>query len=90
MAVKSTLKFVDIDNMLDQSVLDASLVRLWSMYQASCCTRRNVVCAVVDPLHFNVDNIRTDKGIDMMVESLYNALRVHKDKNYLLVPYKSQ
>jgi hypothetical protein len=25
---KSTLKFMDIDNMLDQSVLDASLVRL--------------------------------------------------------------
>jgi hypothetical protein len=76
--------------MLDQSVLDASLVRLWSMYQASCCTRRSAVCTVVDYYHFNVHNIGTVEGNNMMVESLYNALRVHKDKKYLLVPYKKQ
>jgi hypothetical protein len=37
-----------------------------------------------------MDNIRIEKSIEIMAETLYNAFLVHKDKNYLLVPYKIQ
>lgn len=84
-----TLKFVHIFNMLDLSLLDISLVRLWAMNQARSCKANNVVCGVVDPLQFTVDNLMVVEGRNKMEDCLFNALRVHKDKNYMLVPYKT-
>ena len=85
-----TLKFEHIFNMLDLSLLDISLARIWAMNQARSCKAKKAVCGVVDPLEFTVENLNVDEGRNKMEDCLFNALRVHKYKSYMLVPYKTK
>jgi len=86
---KFTLDFADIFCLFNLGRLGASLVRLWALYQAKEARRNKApILAVFDPFHFHEDNLKSDSADrGMIVEWLYNAMCVHKDKQYLLRPY---
>ena len=83
---KFTLEFADIFYVFNLGQLGSSLVRLWALYQA----KEAPILAVIDPFHLHEDNLNSDSAdMGMIVEWLYNAMCVHKDKQYLLLPYCS-
>lgn len=88
-ACKFTLEFADIFCMFNLGMLGASLVRLWALYQAKEARRNKApILAVIDPFHFHEDNLDTDSAHrEMIAEWLCNAMLIHKDKQYLLLPY---
>jgi hypothetical protein len=81
-------KLTDIFCMFNLGMLGASLIRLWALYQAKEATRnKEPIFAVIDPFHFHEDNLK--KGFaatEMIAQWLCNAMQIHKDKQYLLVP----
>jgi hypothetical protein len=57
--IKFDVKFVHITNMIAQSDLDASMVRLWALYQAITSRRQKSLFPVVDPFLFNITWLET-------------------------------
>lgn len=68
--------------------LEASLVRLWLLYQAKEAIRLKVnEVAIADPYHMHKNNVRSKEGWEIMKDYLVYAMLVHKEKDNLLVPY---
>jgi hypothetical protein len=83
---KLTLEFADMFNL---GMLGASLIRLWALYQAKVATQnKEPIFAVTDLFHFHEDNLKKGSAaMEMIAQWLCNAMQIHKDKHYLLVPY---
>jgi hypothetical protein len=81
------VKFVHINNMIAQSDLDASMVRLWALYQSIASRRQKSLFAVVDPFLFNITWLETAEGRGTITEFLSNAIQNHANKQNLLIPY---
>jgi hypothetical protein len=90
-AGKLTLEFADIFCMFNLGMLGASLIRLWALYQAKEVTRnKEPIFAIIDPFHFHEDNLKKGSATTKMIAQwLCNAIQIHKDKQYLLLPYNS-
>jgi hypothetical protein len=88
-AGKLTLEFAHIFCMFNLVMLGASLIRLWDLYQAKESTRnKQLIFAVLDMFHFHEDNPKKGSAaMEMIAQWIYNAMQIHKDKQYLLVPY---
>jgi hypothetical protein len=86
---KLTLECVDIFCMFNLGMLGVSLIRLWALYQAKVATwNRLPIFAVIDPFHFHEDKLKRGSiATEMIAQWLYNAMQIHKDKEYQLVPY---
>jgi hypothetical protein len=66
--------------MIAQSDLDASMVRLWALYQSITSRRQKSLFAVIDSLLFNITWLETVEGRGKITEFLSNAVRNHADK----------
>lgn len=87
-ADKFYLEFAEIFAMFNLYRLEASLVRLWALYQARETRRLNHPdVGIADPYHMHENNVRSEQGREIMKEYLVSALLAHKGKDYLLVPY---
>ena len=74
-ACKFTLEFSYIFCMFNLGMLGASLVRLWALYQAKEARRNKApVLDVIDPFHFQEDNLNNDSDREMITEWLCNAM----------------
>jgi hypothetical protein len=84
-----TLEFADIFCIFNLGMLGASLIRLWDLCQAKDATqKKEPIFAVIDPFHFHEDNLKKGSTTTEMIALwIYNAMQIHKDKQYLLVPY---
>jgi hypothetical protein len=91
-AGKLTLEFTDIFCMFNLGMLGASLISLWALYQAKEATQnKEPIFAVIDPFHFHEDNLKKGSAAtEMIAQWLCNAMQIHKDKQYLLVPYNPE
>jgi hypothetical protein len=89
---KLTLEFVDILCMFNLGMLGASLIRLWALYQAKEDTwNKEPIFAVLVLFHFHEDNLKKGSTTtEMIAQWLCNAMQIHKDKQYLLVPYNPE
>jgi hypothetical protein len=73
-SIKFDVKFVHITHMIAQSDLDASMVRLWEMYQSITSRRQKSLFAVVDPFLFNITWLETVEGRGKITEFLCNVV----------------
>jgi hypothetical protein len=91
-AGKLTLHFADIFCMFNLGMLGASLIRLWALYQAKEATRnKEPIFAVIDPFHSHEDNLKKGSAAtELIARWLYNAMQIHNDKQYMLLPYNPE
>jgi hypothetical protein len=83
------MKFVDIWNTFNLSLISPSKVRLWALYLAKENRRLNKrICVVMDPFHMYKDNSHSPEGRKNMVDILVAAMVSHTETLYLLVPYR--
>jgi hypothetical protein len=83
------VKFVDIWNILNLSLISPSMVRLWALYLAKENRRFNKhICVVMDLFHMYEDNSHSPEGRKNMVDCLVAAMVSHTETPYLLVPYQ--
>jgi hypothetical protein len=66
--------------MIFQNLLDASIVRLWMLYQFITSRRHKSIFAAVDSFHFNTTKLGIAGGKATITELLSNAVQNHADK----------
>jgi hypothetical protein len=78
--------------MFNLGMLGASLIRLWALYQAKEVTRnKELIFAVIDPFHSHEDNLKKGSAAtELIARWLYNAMQIHNDKQYMLLPYNPE
>jgi hypothetical protein len=83
------VKFVEIWNIFNLSLISPSMVRLWALYLAKENRRlKKRICAVMDPIHMYEDKSHSPEGRKNMVDYLVAAMVSHTETSYLLVPYR--